>query len=386
VWDREIFQYFPHLTTAVLHGTRAKRHDMLASDKHIYIVNHDGVELILKEVLERGDIDCVVIDELAVYRNARTARWKALNPIVSKAKFAWGLTGSPTPGEPTDAWGQVKMLRPTQVPKYFKEFQRDTMIQVSPFRWVPKKEANEKVFSVMQPCVRFTRDDCVELPDTSYQTRETPLSTQQQKIHDEMIKKLRLEFAQGRVTAANEGVLVSKLLQICAGWVYTQDRRVIALDNKPRLQALQDFLDEAEGKVIVFGSYIHVVENLFDIIKKSGRTCSMVHGGTPGGQRNAIFSAFNQDPDPRILVAHPGCMAHGLTLTSASVTVWFTPAPSLEIYEQANARMTRPGQEKKTVIAHLTGSKTESKLYQRLRQRASVQGALLEMFENQEVG
>jgi SNF2 family DNA or RNA helicase len=384
VWDREIFQYFNHLSVGVLHGSKAKRLKILAENHDVYVINHDGIETVQDALLARSDIECVIVDELADFRNARTDRWKILNSVCSPRGFVWGLTGSPTPNEPADAWGQVKLLLPNRVPKYYKQFKRLTMAQVSQFRWIARQEANEIVFDTMQPAVRYTRDECVELPEVSYQNRPVQLSAEQSRVYDELMKKLKIGFQEGTVTAANEGVLFSKLLQITCGWVYTTDRRVVSFDNQDRIDQLLEILDEAEGKVIVFVDFIHAAERLYAILAKSKIHAALVTGSTPAHARNHIFSAFKNDPVPRVLVAHPKCMAHGLTLTSANVIVWFSPTTSLETYEQACARITRPGQTKKSLIIHLTGTPVESKLYRRLQQKASLQGALLEMFESQE--
>jgi SNF2 family DNA or RNA helicase len=395
VWDREIFKYFNHLRTGILHGSKAQRLKVLAQDHDIYIINHDGVETILPDLISKG-FDLAVIDELAAFRNARTDRWKALNLLVNGGMrkgsalpiqpiaFAWGLTGSPTPNEPSDAWGQCRLLSPNKVPPYFKQFKRMTMTQVSQFKWIPKPEANEIVFEAMQPAVRYKRDDCVELPDVSYQNRPVTLSAEQKRVYSGIMKKLKLGFQEGTVTAANEGVLFSKLLQIASGWVYTTDRKVVALDNQDRMDQLLEVLDESEGKVIVFVDFIHAAKEVHNFLLKSKVNSSLVTGETPANARNHIFNAFQSAAFPRVLVAHPKCMAHGLTLTAANTICWFTPTTSLETYEQACARITRPGQTRKSLIVHLTGTPVESKLYKRLQQKATTQGALLELFELEE--
>ncbi len=232
-----------------------------------------------------------------------------------------------------------------------------------------------------QPAVRYKRDDCVELPDTVYQDRTVKLSPDQDRVYRELMRKLKIGFQEGTVTAANEGVLFNKLLQIASGWVYTTDRRVVSLDNSDRVDNLLEVLAEAESKVIVFADYIHVAHKLQDILLKEKIRSELVTGETSARARNHIFTAFQSASFPRVLVAHPKCMAHGLTLTAANTIVWFTPTTSPEIYEQACARITRPGQTRKNLIVHLTGSPVESKLYRRLQQKAKIQGALLEMFE-----
>jgi SNF2 family DNA or RNA helicase len=385
VWDREIFQYFRHLKTIVLYGSRAERLAKLKEDAHIYIINHDGVSVIREALVAKENIDCIVIDEVAAFRNARTERWKNLNNVVNKRKFVWGLTGSPTPNEPPDAYGQVKLLMPHKVPRHFSHFKKATMRQVSQFRWVAKPDANDTVFELFQPAVRFRRDECVELPPVSFTAREVEFSTRQQEVYDKLSKHLRYQYAQGEITAANEGVLFSKLLQISAGWVYTSHtREIMSLDPAPRLNALEGVLDETIAKVIVFVDFIHAAHEVYKHLLTKKYDVALVTGSTPKAQRDVQFRDFQNTSFLKVLVAHPKCMSHGLTLTAASTIVWYTPTTSLETYEQACARITRPGQDNKQLIVHLTGSKIEVKLYKRLQAKADLQGALLEMFEEGE--
>lgn len=384
VWDREVFEYFPHLSATVLHGTRDKRVKGLREKHHIYIINHDGVSTILPELKEK-QIDCILIDEVGSYRNKSTCRWKDMDSLIRQGRgvqYVWGMTGSPTPNEPTDAFGLAKLITPERGPRWFKEFQRQTMVQLTQFKWIPKKDAIERVYDMLQPAVRYRRDDCVELPETSYQDVEIDPSPQVADTYTKMVNKLRLAFEEGQVTAANEGVLFNKLLQISCGWVYTSDKSIVRLDNFVRVQEVKNRIDEALGKVIVFANFTHAAEELFERLKKSKYDCALVHGGTNKKARDSIFAGFQNNESPRIIVAHPQCMSHGLTLTAASTVIWFTPTTSLEIYEQANARITRPGQTHKGLILNLTSTALERKLYGRLRQKAKVQGSLLELFND----
>ncbi len=381
VWDREIFEHFNHLSVGVVYGTRDHRQKILAEKHHIYVINHDGVEVVLKELMAKR-FDVVIIDEIGCFRNKNTARWKNMHRIADPAPYAWGMTGSPTPNEPPDAWGIAKMLTPSRAPKYKKEFIRNTMNQITQFRWIAKADANDYVYSMLQPAVRYKRDDCVELPEMNYQTIEVPQSKQIKDTYSTMIKRLRTAFLEGLVTAANEGVLFMKLLQIASGWVYTQDRGVVSLNNTKRVNEVADIYEQSAGKVIVFVSFTHAAQELHRRLLKKKINCTLITGATPKKQRDVIFGSFQNSSEKSMIVAHPQCMAHGLTLTAANTIVWFTPTTSLETYEQANARITRPGQTRKSLIIHLTGSPIESKIYTRLRAKSKMQGALLDMFDD----
>jgi SNF2 family DNA or RNA helicase len=380
VWENEIFEVFPHLQATVLYGSKNKRLQLLGVPSDVFIINHDGVKVIQQELIRRPDIDCVVIDELAVYRNSKAGRWKAIQPLVKRSKYAWGLTGSPTPNAPTDAYGQVKLLTPENVSFSFKGFQQETMRQITTFKWLPRPEANDVVKRVMAPAVRYTRDECFDLPPVTYSSRQVDMDPRSAAAYKKMLQELAIQVANEEIKAANEGVKLSKLLQISSGFVYDADGKAHYVGGVNRIRTVFEIIESTEDKVIVFAAFRFQVELLFKALSRR-YACAMIHGGTPKGQRDEAFAGFQKGIAPRILVAHPATMAHGLTLTAASTILWYSPVTSLEIYEQANARITRPGQTKHAHVIHIVGSPIEKRVYDRLRTKSKMQGALLELFK-----
>lgn len=389
VWESELFRMLPKAWVVVLHGSKDKRLKLLEQDAEWFIINHHGVALLQHELKAKG-FGTVIIDEIASrgLRNKSTELWKAHANVLSAptVQHAWGMTGSPTPKAPTDAWAQVRLLTPDRVPRSLTRFKDMTMHQVSTFKWVKKPNAQDVVFAAMQPSVRFTREDVAELPPTTYQTREVKLGADAAKAYKLLFDKMRLLTHNGEsITAVNEGVLQTKLLQVACGFIYTDKKTVYSLPSKERLDALMETIEATDRKVIVFVPFIHALEGVAQHLKKEGESIAVVNGSTPVAQRNKTFRAFQEDEKPRILVAHPQCMAHGLTLTAANTIVWYSPTNDYEIYEQANARITRPGQTSKTLILHLVGTTVEKLAYKRLQERGTFQGMLLELFKNQEL-
>lgn len=378
-WWREAFQVTPHLKVNVLYGSRDKRFQMLADPADIYVVNHDGLEIIATEVINRTDIDVIVFDELAVYRTQSTKRWKTANRVAQRKERVWGLTGSPVPNAPTDAYAQIKLVTPGQMPMGFVAFRESVMVKVSTFKWVAKPTALRTVEAAMVPAVRYTLDDVVELPEVVMRTVEVAQGTQQEKVYQELEKKLVAQFAAGDITAMNAGILMNKLLQVSMGWVYTDKKGVIALDNAARLQALVDSIESTDRKVIVFVPYIHALDGISAYLKAQNIAHEVVSGDTPKRQRDDVFGRFQMTSEPRVIVAHPQCMSHGLTLTAADTIIWFGPFASLEVFEQANARITRVGQKHRQQVLMFAGTRAETKLYQRLQQKKGVQDTLLDM-------
>lgn len=380
VWENEIFENFPLIQTAVVYGDRKKRLKTLGFDVDCYIINHDGVEVVRNEIITRQDIDCIIVDELAVYRNARSDRWKFLRPIVQRAAYAWGLTGAPTPNEPTDAYGQIKLLTPERVGFSFKSFKDQTMRQLGPFRWIPRAEANDIVHERMQPSVRFTRDQCYDLPPTTYSNRHVEMDPKAKILYKKMFDELAVQVQSKEITAANEGVKLSKLLQIASGFAYDAEGKGQYIGGVDRFKAIVDIIEETEHKVIVFAPFRYLVTLLGKVLERK-YSVAIIHGETPKAARDVAFTGFQRSSSPRIIVAHPATMAHGLTLTEAATIIWAAPITSPEIYEQANARITRTGQKNATYIIHIQASPVETRVYDRLKRKAKMQGALLQMFE-----
>lgn len=379
-WADEIFTHLPHLTHAVLHGAVDRRLKLLAHKFDVYIINHDGIKSpeILNALCERPDIDVVILDELATFRTQGTHRFKAAARLVSNRAYVWGFTGTPTPNAPTDAWAQCRLITPHSVPRHFGSFRDTVMKQISPFKWVARPEALDRVRAAMQPAIRFSREDCIDLPPTTYQTREVDLTREQRKAFDDMLRKLRAEYAGGQILAVNEAVKLGKLVQICTGSAYGANGEAIPLPSQPRIDVVQQVIEEAAAKVIVFVPYTSVLLGLAEALRRTF-TVETIYGETSKTERSRIFGAFQKQRDPHVLVANPAAMSHGLTLTAANTIVWYGPTTSNEIWNQANARIVRPGQKLNTLIVRIESTPLERMMFSRLEKKTAVQGVLLDM-------
>lgn len=380
VWREHILDHLIHRTATVLTGAAARRKRLLAEPHDFYIINHDGVQVINKILVERQDIDLVILDELAELRNSQTNRWEVINEAIRKRVWVWGLTGSPTPHSPTDAWAQIKLLKPENVPRYFSHFRNQVMIQRITHKWESRADALDIVYRAMQPSIRFTREQCITLPEATYVTREAQLTEIQARLYKELVRRYETEYAEHAITAANEGVKQLKLLQIICGAVFAKDGTLISIPCTPRLNLVIEIVSEAPSKVIVFAPFIGVIEIIRATLAQYYRVAT-VSGSTSIKKRTAIFHSFQEDDQYQVLVAHPKCMSHGLTLTQSATIVWYGPA-SAAVYEQANARITRPGQTRLQTIVMIVSTKLEDKIYRNLRANLSLQGVLLGMLQN----
>ena len=383
VWGDHLDDHFSHRSYGTLHSySKSKRLKVLSESHDFYILNHDGLRIVdvLQGLINMPDLDLIIVDEGAVFRDPRTTRWKALRKLVRTLEkrrrlWVWWMTGTPMPNAPTDVWAQVRLVTPDRIVPYYTGWRSETMYKVTPYRWAPKKDATQKCYQAMKPAVRFALEDCIDLPPLIYEFRDVMLTKEQKSAYTSLQTKLGVEIRGKSITPVNEGVKLGKLMQVCEGSVFTDDNQIIDLDNSTRIKEVEDIIDQVRGKVIVFANHVRTLERLHAHFPDS----LLVHGGVSKTKRDEIFFKFQRlTHKHRILVAQPRTMTHGLTLTAATCIIWFGPPRGNETYLQANARIHRPGQKQKTVIVHLTSTRVERELYRRYKEQQSTQGLLLQ--------
>lgn len=380
-WLREIKLYFPHLSAMILHGDKKRRLFRLSLDADIFIINHDGVDTIFDQLSLRDDINAICVDEIASYRNGRARRTKTLRELVRGVKYVWGLTGSPIPRAVTDVWGPCSCLTPHTIPKYFIIFRDQLMFKKTLWAWEAKPGAEERAVACMQPSVRFKLDEVTELPPRVINFYEAALTVKQKAVYEAMRREAVAMVNQNRIDALNAGAVLSKLLQIAIGYVYKRDGTIVMLDNTPRLQLILDLIDSASRKVILFAPFKSAVAALSEMLTNNQIDHAVVTGDTTQRVRSTIFSDFQDTGRYKVLLAHPACMAHSLTLTAANTTLWAGPVTSLEIFHQANGRTYRVGQTEKTLVGMVGGTPMEKRIYRLLGQNEKLQNNFLQLVE-----
>jgi SNF2 family DNA or RNA helicase len=381
-WQQDLFKFAIHRTCDVAYGTPAQRKKILANNAEFVIINFDGVDIVKEEVL-KGGFDLIVVDEASAYKNAQTTRWKTLRDIANQVKGMWMLTGTPAAQSPVDAFGLAKLINPTGTPKFYGQFRDQVMYKVGTYRWIPKPQAQSVVHTVLQPAIRFEKDQCLDLPDVTFVERDAPLTAQQMKYY-KLLKKQMLIHADGeQVTSVNAATNINKLLQISGGAVYTDTREVIQFDVSNRLRVIEEVINEASHKVLVFVPFTHTIELLNKHLTEAGITCGIINGQVPINKRHDIIQDFQSTENTRVLIIQPQAASHGLTLTAANVIVWYAPVTSVETYLQANARINRPGQKNPMTIVHIKGSEVEARLYKMLQNNIDSHTKIIDLYRQE---
>lgn len=384
-WMGDINRSVIHRSAVVAHHPQAARRiEMIQQDYEIVIANYDGLNLIAKEVINDGRFDLVIVDEANAYKNPSTRRWKALASIIRPDTYLWMMTGTPASQSPVDAYGLAKLVNPSGVPKFQTAWRDKVMNKITLFKWAPKTGARELVYAALQPAIRFTKEECLDLPPVVTVTREVPMTPQQTKYYKLLKEQMMVSAAGETISAINAGVAVNKLLQISCGAAYTDNREVVEFDAAPRLAVLEEVLEETERKVIIFALFRSSINTIVTYLTKHGYAVGQIHGDVTASKRGQIINDFQTTSNIRVLVMQPQATAHGITLTAADTVVFFGPLMSVEQYVQCIARADRKGQDSdKVTVVHIESSPIEKKLFKAMDAKVSDHALLVGMYDSE---
>ena len=382
-WMGDISNSIIHRSAIIAHHPQASRRiEMIQKDYEIVITNYEGLNLIAEEVTANGKFDLVIVDEANAYKTMSTKRWKSLQSIVKPNTFLWMMTGTPASQSPTDAYGLARLVNPEGVPKFFTAWRDKVMNKLTMFKWVAKPEAKHLVYDALQPAIRFTKAQCLDLPPVVTVTREVPMTPQQTKYYNLLKEKMMVYAAGETISAVNAAAVVSKLLQISCGAAYTDDHEVVEFDAGPRMRVLEEILEETDRKVLIFALFRSSIDAIHTHLLKQGISAECIHGSIPASKRGDIIKRFQTEESPRVLVMQPQASAHGITLTAADTVVFYGPLMSVEQYVQCIARADRKGQDSdKVTVIHIEGSHIEKKMFKALQGNVSNHSLLTQMFD-----
>lgn len=382
-WMGDILNSVMHRSAVVAHHDKASRRaELVQGDYEFVIINYDGLALVESEIINDGRFDLVIIDEATCYGNTSTRRWKTLARLIKPETYLWMMTGTPAAQSPVNAYGLAKLVNPSGVPAHISAWRDRVMNKITQFKWAPKHDAKDKVFAALQPAIRYTKEQCLDLPPVLKTTREVPMTPQQAKYYDKIKTDMLVAVAGQTITAVNKAVMVGKLLQLSCGSVLSEDGEVVEFDATPRMNLLLEILEQTERKVLIFAMYRASIDAIDAFLKKNGHDTAVIDGRVSASRRGEIINAFQHTPRTRVLVMQPQATAHGITLTAADTVVFFGPLMSVEQYVQCIARADRKGQNSdKVTVIHIQSSPIEKKMFAAMDAKVSDHALLTGLFD-----
>ncbi len=377
-WPDEIkkWDHLSSLTISKILGSEKERIEGLGKNADIYIINRENVTWLVEWLGGDWPFDMVVVDELSSFKSSKSKRFSSLKKVRPLIKRMVGLTGTPAPNGLVDLWPQIYLLdggeRLGRTLTGYREryFLPDKRNQMVIYTWKLKQGAEEVIFKKLSDiCVSMKAVDYLDLPDRIDNMISIEMPPKAREQYDTLEKELILSLVDSDVLAGSAAVLANKLLQVANGAVYDEDKKVKHIHNE-KLNVLDELIEAASGKpVLVFYGYQHDRDRILHHLKKQHPRLLQSEKDIDEWNKGKI----------KVLLAHPASAGHGLNLqTGGNIIIWFGLTWSLELYQQANARLHRQGQNDTVIIHHIIAKDSiDERVIEALKSKDVSQSALI---------
>lgn len=376
-WPAELekWDHLAGLTVSPIIGTAKQREAAANRRADIYTIGRENIPWLVKHHGNHWPYDMVIIDELSSFKNPQAKRFKALKKVRPKIHRIVGLTGTPAPNSLLDIWAPFRLIDNGQRlgkyithyrDQYFTPGRRNGTVV---YNWNLRPGADQAIYdNIADITVSMRTTDYLQLPEATHQHITVQLPPKARKHIDTLKRDLVLDLDDDTIDAANAATLSLKLQQLAGGAIYNEagDNYITIHDEK--IQALTELVDQAQGNpMLVCFWFKHERDRILDAI--------------PGARvldTQQDFHDWNNGDIPVALI-HPASAGHGLNLQAGGhIMVWFTTPWSLELYEQANARLHRQGQTEPVSIIHIdTADSIDQTVHQALTRKDTTQQALI---------
>jgi len=362
-------------------GSEKDRRNALDSKADLYVINRENVQWLIDDYYIAGgkkwDFDMIVFDESSSFKNPQSKRFKSIKKVLPKTDRTVILTGTPAPNGMMDIWAQIYLLdcgeRLGRWVSHFRERYFDYN------RWTYSLKLKTGSFEAIQAkirdiCISMKASDYLQLPEMVVEDHVVALDAVSRKNYERMERDTLLEIDSDEITAMSAAALTGKLLQLCSGRVYNAEREAVRVHDR-KYEMLEEVLEGLHGEsALIFYSYQHEIEQIIAVCEKQyGADAVRVLNGPED------VDAWN-GKTCKALIAHPASAGYGLNLQAGGHNVvWFTLTWNLELYQQANARLHRQGQERPTVVHRLlVEDSVDGDVSDALEHKTRSQDALLE--------
>ena len=383
-WSRETqkWDHLQHLRISKILGSPASRKKALRAEADIYVINRENVCWLIRELPE-WDFDTVVIDELSSFKSPEAKRFKALRKVIVRSGRVIGLTGTPAANGYLDLWSEIYLLDRGErlgrtITGYRLEFFRNVSRDPSYGIYVEKPGAQKKINRLLEDiCMSMKAEDYLKMPDRIENEIPVRLDPKEMEAYRQMEQAALLRMEDGTtIEAFSAASVMGKLLQLANGFAYDFDKVPHRIHEK-KLDALEEIIDCSSGQpILVFYNFQADREALLQRFPEARIL-----------NTSQDIADWNDGKVP-LIMAHPASVGHGLNIQEGGhIIVWYGLTWSLELYQQANARLYRQGQASKTVVInHLIAAGTvDEQVMRALKVKDVTQAALMRALKERKV-
>lgn len=373
--EQKKWDHLRQLRMAIAVGSERERRAALQSGADVVVMNRENVDWLINRSGIKWQWDMVVIDELSSFKNHRAKRFTALLKARTSVKRIVGLTGTPAANGLMDLWAEFRLLDlGERLGRYISRyrdrwFDPDKRNGMQVFTYKPKKGAEAEIYAAISDItLSMKTTDYLTLPPLTVTIQRVEMNAKERKVYDQLAADLVVELDGEVIDAANAAVLAGKLTQMANGAIYIEAGDVIGIHER-KLDALEDLIEAANGNPVLMAYWFkHDLERIMERFPVARQL-----------KTSADISDWNAG-SIEIGLIHPASAGHGLNLQAGgSVLIWYSLTWSLELYQQANARLYRQGQQLPVTITHIvTKNSIDEQILKALEAKNTTQSALID--------
>lgn len=379
-WSEEAkkWEHLRHLRISKILGSVRQRIRALNTPADIYVINRENVPWLVEYDSNAWRFDMVVVDELSSFKSNKAQRFKSLCYVRQHISRFVGLTGTPASNGLIDLWAQVYLLdggeRLGKKITHFRTKYCECETHGGHFTTYSMKPGAEETIkaAISDICISMRAEDYLQLPGCITVDVPVMLDMKSRKQYEDFERDMLLQVDENTLDAGTAAVLSGKLLQFANGAVYDENKNVVEVHNC-KLDVLSEVIEGLNGQhALLFYSFQHDLTRIMSRFSRSGLVLRQLR--TDKDQRDWNEGKID------ILLAHPASAGYGLNLQHGGHhIIWFGLNWSLELYEQANKRLHRQGQQETVIIHRLVTQDTRDvDVAAALEGKSDVQNALLE--------
>nr|DAP59453.1 MAG TPA: Chromatin remodeling complex ATPase [Caudoviricetes sp.] len=379
-WTNEAqkWEHLHNLRISRVIGTLSQRVRALNTPADVYVINRENVPWLVEYDRNAWRFDMVVIDELSSFKSSKAQRFKSLCYVRQHIKRLVGLTGTPASNGLIDLWAQIYLLdegeRLGKKITHFRAKYCDCNTHGGHFStYAMKPGAEESIRAAISDiCISMKAEDYLQLPECTVVDVPVYMDKRTEKRYEEFEREMLLQIDENTLDAGTAAVLSGKLMQFANGAVYDENRNAVEI-HSGKLDTLSELVEGLNGQhALIFYNFRHDLERILRHLEKSPLSIRELKTD----QDQADWNAGKID----LLLAHPASAGYGLNLQQGGHhVIWFGLNWSLELYEQANKRLHRQGQQERVIIHRLITQNTrDADVADALAGKQDVQNALLE--------
>lgn len=379
-WTNEAqkWEHLHNLRISRVIGTLSQRMRALNTPADVYVINRENVPWLVEYDRNSWRFDMVVIDELSSFKSSKAQRFRSLCYVRQHIKRLVGLTGTPASNGLIDLWAQIYLLdegeRLGKKITHFRTKYCDCNTHGGHFStYAMKPGAEESIRSAISDiCISMKAEDYLQLPECTVVDVPVYMDKRTEKRYEEFEREMLLQIDENTLDAGTAAVLSGKLMQFANGAVYDENKNAVEV-HSGKLDTLSELVEGLNGQhALIFYNFRHDLERILRHFEKS----QLVIRELKTDQDQADWNAGKID----LLLAHPASAGYGLNLQQGGHhVIWFGLNWSLELYEQANKRLHRQGQQERVIIHRLITQNTRDvDVADALAGKQDVQNALLE--------